>query len=113
VALMELNYEFKVDNPVSIKKEWSHLGVVGSGDLEVLMEKKDSDGAVKVKVVTPVTGFDKVWGLVLEKFITENGLGNVAIEINDNNATPIVVSMRLRQALAEANKIDGEGDSNA
>jgi len=113
VALTELNFEFKVENPVSIKKEWAHLGVVGSGDLEVLMEKKESDGTAKVKVVTPVTGFDKVWGLVLEKFIKENSLGNVAIEINDNNATPIVVSMRLRQALAEANKDDGGSENNA
>lgn len=103
MALNELNYEFKVDHPKSIKKEWSHLGVVGSGDMEVLLEKKDLDGAVKVKVVTPVTGFDKVWGLVLEKFVNESSLGDVYLEINDNNATPIIVSLRLRQALAEAN----------
>lgn len=109
MALNELNYEFKVDNPKSIKKEWSHLGVVGSGDMEVLMEKKDFNGAVKVKVVTPVTGFDKVWGMVLKKFITDSSLGDVYMEINDNNATPIIVSMRLRQALAEANKCAAGG----
>lgn len=103
MSLHEMNFEFKVDNPKSINKEWSHLGVVGSGDMEVLMEKKDFDGAAKVKVVTPVTGFDKVWGMVLEKFVNESSLGDVYLEINDNNATPIIVSLRLRQALAEAN----------
>lgn len=107
MALNELNFEYKVENPVSIKKEWAHLGVVGSGDMEVLMEKKDFNGAVKAKVVTPVTGFDKVWNLVLEKFVKASGLGDVLIEINDNNATPVVASMRLRQALTEANKANG------
>ncbi|HHY05968.1 MAG TPA: malonate decarboxylase acyl carrier protein [Clostridia bacterium] len=104
-----MNFEFKVDNPKSINKEWSHLGVVGSGDMEVLMEKKDFDGATKVKVVTPVTGFDKVWGMVLEKFVNESSLGDVYLEINDNNATPIIVSLRLRQALAEANNSETGG----
>lgn len=104
MALHEMNFEFKVDNPKSIAKEWSHLGVVGSGDMEVLMEQQDLAGATKIKVVTPVTGFDKVWGMVLEKFVNESGLGDVYLEINDNNATPIIVSLRLRQALAEANK---------
>lgn len=104
MALQQLNYEFKVDNPVEFGHEWRHYGVVGSGDLEILMETKDLGGVVKIQVVTPVVGFDKVWGLVLEKIVTEKHLGNMSIEINDNNATPIVVSMRLRQALAEAAK---------
>lgn len=106
MALNELNLEYKVDNAKSINQEWYHFGVVGSGDMEVLMEKKDLGGAVKVKVVTPVVGFDKVWQLVLETFVRDSGLGDVSIEINDNNATPVVVSMRLRQALAEANKVE-------
>lgn len=112
MALNELNFEFKSDNPKTINKEWSHLGVVGSGDMEVLMEKKDFNGAVKVKVVTPVTGFDKVWGLVLTKIVKDSNLGDVYIEINDNNATPIVVSMRLRQAIVEANKPEMEVEKN-
>ena len=92
MSLHEMNFEFKVENPKSIAKDWSHLGVVGSGDMEVLMEQQDLDGAAKVKVVTPVVGFDKVWNMVLEKFVQESSLGDVYLEINDNNATPIVVS---------------------
>ena len=65
------------------------------------MESADLGGAVKVKVVTPVTGFDQVWNKVLGRFVNENSLGDLSIEINDNNATPVIVSMRLRQALAE------------
>jgi len=110
MALNELQYEFKVDNPTTILKENYHYGVVGSGDMEVLMEKKDLGGAVKVKVVTPVSGFDKVWERVLKKFVTENSMGDVSLEINDNNATPVVVTMRLRQALAELVKEAEGGD---
>ncbi len=39
---------------------------------------------------------------MLNKFVNDTGVGNIVIEINDDNATPIVVYMRLRQALAEA-----------
>lgn len=103
MALQVLEFEFKSEATQTIDKEWSHLGVTGSGDLEVLFVKQDLGGNVKAKVVTPVKGFDAVWEKMLEKFVVDTGIGNVSIEINDDNATPIVVYMRLRQALAEAN----------
>lgn len=102
MALQELTFEVQAESPKDPVKEWFHYGVVGSGDMEVLMEKKALDGKAKIKILTPVVGFDKVWKMVLERFIKESRLGNVSIEINDNNATPIVASMRLRQTLAEA-----------
>lgn len=101
MALEELNFEFKVENFKCIPTNVSHYGVVGSGDMEVLMTKISQNGKAIVKVVTPVKGFEKVWKLVLEKFIKENKLGDVLIEINDNNATPFIVSLRLKQALIE------------
>lgn len=101
--LLELNYTFKNHpNGQTLPVTWSHTGVVGSGDLEIMMEQKELNGAVKVKVVTPVKGFEYVWEKVLEKFTLENDIRDVFIEINDNNATPFIVSMRLKQALAEA-----------
>lgn len=107
MALKTLEFEFRATEPQPIAKAWSHLGVTGSGDLEVLMEKKDFGGAVKAKVVTPVVGFDKVWEKMIEKFVLETKVGDISLEINDDNATPIVVYMRLRQALAEANAKEG------
>jgi hypothetical protein len=47
VALQVLEFEFKSAATQEIAKEWSHLGVTGSGDLEVLMEKKALNGGVK------------------------------------------------------------------
>jgi malonate decarboxylase delta subunit len=79
-----------------------HVGVTGSSDLEILMQPEELSGRVAVTVVTPVTGFDPLWTRVLQKFLDETGLCNARIEINDNNATPAVVLLRLQQALAAA-----------
>lgn len=75
--------------------------------MEVLMKQADLSGAVEVKVITPITGFDHVWEKVLDKFIRESKLGDLIIQINDNNATPYIVSTRLKQALIEAKEAIG------
>lgn len=102
MSLEVLHFEVQSECTQEINKEWSHTGVTGSGDLEILFEKKALNGNVVAKVVTPVRGFDKIWQKMIKKFVVDTGVGNLSIEINDDNATPIVVYMRLRQALAEA-----------
>ncbi|WP_337997528.1 malonate decarboxylase acyl carrier protein [Oleispirillum naphthae] len=102
MALNTIEFECKSAAPAALVGKPLHFGVVGSGDLEVLMEPKALKGAVAVKVVTPVSGFDELWRRVLATFVENSKLGDVSIEINDNNATPAVVMLRLRQALSEA-----------
>ena len=102
MALQHLEFSFSGTPGSAIPCEWFHSGVVGSGDMEVLMTKKEQQGNVTVKVCTPVIGFDKVWEMVLGRFVQESGIGDLVLEINDNNATPFIVSLRLRQALLEA-----------
>lgn len=99
--LHKLSFEFKADSPADFPRDFQHYGVVGSGDMEVILEHAELDGRVEIKIVTPVTGYDEVWRRVLERFVNESGIANARVEINDNNATPVVVSLRLRQALAE------------
>ena len=77
----------------------AHVGVVGSGDLEVLLEPS-ADSDAHVAVTTSVEGFGTVWQHVLDRFFSRFD-GAVAIEINDCGATPGVVLLRLEQA-AEA-----------
>lgn len=108
MALQHLQFEFDSENTQTIDQDWFHLGVTGSGDLEVMFVKKDLGGKVQAKVCTPVVGFDAVWEKMLGKFVNDTGVGNIVIEINDDNATPIVVYMRLRQALAEATAKEAE-----
>ncbi|MBK1624869.1 malonate decarboxylase acyl carrier protein [Afifella marina] len=102
MALNTLEFDLKLDEVTHSIDTPIHLGVVGSGDMEVLMEPKDLKGAVSVRIVTPVAGFDELWKRVVEKFVSETLLGDVHLEINDNNATPAVVLLRLRQGFAEA-----------
>lgn len=101
MPLTQLKYEFSPATPTPLPVPAVHFGVVGSGDMEVIIENKELGGKAEATVVTPVTGFDHVWEMVLRRFMDECQLGNVAISINDNNATPAVVSLRLRQALQD------------
>lgn len=109
MSLQEIKFEFNLDNFNEPGKEWTHVGVVGSGDLEILIEKKDFGGRTRVKVLTPTKGYEKVWQIVMERFVNQSRLGNVTIEINDNYATPLVVTTRLRQALEDLNSPETKG----
>jgi malonate decarboxylase delta subunit len=76
-----------------------HVGVVASGDLEVLLEPS-GQAQSSVTVTTSVDGFGAVWKSVLDRFFG-HFKGAVALEINDFGATPGLVMLRLEQA-AEA-----------
>ena len=102
MALQELQFSFPPTGVRTIPAGWSHTGVVGSGDMEVLMRYEKLNGSVNIKVRTPVKGFDEVWKKVLGRFVFETGLTDAYIEINDNNATPFIVALRMKQALSEA-----------
>lgn len=102
MALLTLKFSFPGTPGNTIEPLWSHTGVVGSGDMEVLMEQKNQNGTVHAEVITPVRGFDYVWEKVLGDFVEENQVGDVDISINDNNATPFVAALRLKQAWIEA-----------
>lgn len=80
-----------------ILESHAHVGVVGSGDLEIVMEPSDR-GYADVTVRTGTTGFNQIWETVLERFFSKNDISAI-IKINDFGATPGVVSLRLAQAL--------------
>lgn len=106
MSLKKIDFTFQAETPRPLPVPFAHFGVVGSGDIEVMMESADLSGAVEVSVMTPVNGFEHVWQLVLKRFIDSCQLGDVTISINDNNATPAVVALRLEQALAEITQGD-------
>jgi malonate decarboxylase delta subunit/malonate decarboxylase beta subunit len=95
MALTELNFEFKPGSPKTLVDEWSHVGVVSSGDLEVLIEKGNAyEGKAVIRVMT------SVWETVLKRIVETTGLSSVKVSINDNAATPAVVKRRMQQAIA-------------
>jgi len=81
----------------------AHVGVVGSGDLEVLVEPTDDNQAV-FEIRTGITGFQDTWKKVIERFVSLNDV-SARITINDFGATPGIVSLRLAQAV----EVSGNG----
>lgn len=73
------------------------MGVVGSGDLEIIMEPSDSLTAV-ITIRTGVLGYRELWDAVIHRFFTQNDYA-VSVKINDFGATPGMVTIRLAQAL--------------
>ena len=75
----------------------AHVGVVGSGDMEILMEPAET-GIAHVSVLTSVHGFGSSWKAVMDRFFSKYD-GAVRIHINDAGATPGSVMLRLEQAV--------------
>lgn len=92
-----LNFEYSASQP-AVRPV--HVGVVGSGDLEVLLEPSGDVGA-HITVRTSVDGFGDTWKAVLDRFFERNDIG-ARFEINDQGATPGTVSLRLAQAMEES-----------
>lgn len=90
---IEFNY------PVATRRiqKRAHVGVVGSGDMEVLLEPSTVEGA-QVFILTSVNGFRDTWKAVFDRFFSRFD-GAVRIEINDSGATPGSVLLRLEQAV--------------
>jgi malonate decarboxylase delta subunit len=95
--MQTLTYRFPASRSLSRR---THIGVVASGDLEVLLDAVQDADVADVRVRTSVDGFDTVWHATLERFFTHTPLAG-RWELNDFGATPAVVTLRLRQA-AEA-----------
>jgi malonate decarboxylase delta subunit len=74
------------------------VGVVGSGNLEVLIESAPLGGACAVEISTAAHGFGPIWEAVVRDFHQRWQLADVHVSINDMGATPAVVSLRLDQA---------------
>ena len=89
-----LHFEYPASQPI---KQRAHVGVVGSGDLEVLLEPSP-DQKAHVTVITSVDGFGKTWQLVMDRFFSRYQYA-ASIEIHDFGATPEAVALRLEQAV--------------
>jgi malonate decarboxylase delta subunit len=90
----KLTFEYPATQPVPRR---AHVGVVGSGDLEILLEQSP-DQRAHVVIRTSVDGYGHVWKAVLDRFFGHYHDAAV-LEINDFGATPGVVTLRLAQAV--------------
>ena len=87
-------FTFPATNKIN---RFAHVGVVGSGDLEVLMEPS-SELQTVVTIRTGITGFETTWESLIQRFFTQHDIA-AKVKINDFGATPGVVKLRLEPAL--------------
>jgi len=76
------------------------VGVVGSGNLEVLLEPASGTDCT-IHIETSARGFGPIWEAVARDFHQRHPLAGLHVSINDMGATPAVVSLRLDQAISE------------
>lgn len=95
----QLHFEFDAPVPLGAFAP-TLVGVVASGNLEVLCEPAAPDRCV-FDITTSAVGFGAIWEAVLRDFHLRHAIGGVRFSINDLGATPAVVSLRLDQAVAE------------
>jgi malonate decarboxylase delta subunit len=76
------------------------VGVVGSGNLEVLLEPAAGTNC-DIRIETSARGFGTIWEAVVRDFHQRHPLAGVRLSLNDMGATPAVVSLRLDQAVSE------------
>lgn len=75
------------------------IGVVASGNLEVLLERTLDGAAYEIEVATSVAGYRDVWDLVLDEFVRRFSPGGLRISVNDSGARPDAVTIRLAQGV--------------
>ncbi|RKF41410.1 malonate decarboxylase subunit delta [Paraburkholderia fungorum] len=99
-----LTFDYPAQRAVTTR---AHVGVVGSGDLEVLLSPAETSAALSAHVVvrTSVDGYGHIWKSVLDRFFSRYD-GAAQIEINDFGATPGVVALRLAEAIEAAEQGD-------
>ena len=96
-----LEYDFAGGKPIAARNAPVLAGVLGSGNLEVLVEAADLNGAVRVEIDTAARGFGAIWQAVLADVFERWQIGDIRVSINDAGATPAVVALRLDQALQD------------
>ncbi|PJG56251.1 malonate decarboxylase acyl carrier protein [Bradyrhizobium forestalis] len=75
------------------------VGVVASGNLEVLVERVLPDAECAIDIKTAAVGFGEVWTAVVGDFVERYSPGGLRFSINDGGARPDTVSLRLAQAV--------------
>jgi malonate decarboxylase delta subunit len=93
-----LNFRFE-DGTRRVASLPQLVGVVSSGNLEVMIEPASLSGACEIEVKTAANGFGATWQAVMADFHARWLLADTRISINDMGATPAVVSLRLDQAV--------------
>jgi len=75
------------------------VGVVASGNLEVLLERASAPDVCTIDIATAAHGFGAVWEAVVRDFVARRAAGGLRISVNDGGARPDTVALRLAQGV--------------
>lgn len=95
----KLTFDYPGGRPVAAPNRPVIRGVLGSGNLEVMVEPAPLDAGLSVTIETAATGFSEIWRAVMDDAFARWPVAGVRISINDAGATPAVVSLRVDQAM--------------
>jgi len=98
--MLTLSYKYEAARRLPGQTAQAIIGVVASGNLEVLLERLLPGTACEVAIATPVTGFDATWKAVVDEFVARAAPGGLRISINDGGARPDTAFLRLMQGCA-------------
>ncbi|AJY17964.1 MULTISPECIES: malonate decarboxylase acyl carrier protein [Burkholderia] len=101
----QLNYRFTARARAKGERPMALVGVVASGNLEVLVERVLPGNECEIDIRTAAVGFGAVWQAVVSDFVERRAPGGLKLSINDGGARPDMVSLRLAQAVRA---IEGE-----
>lgn len=94
----DLSFQHKARERAGGTRQTAIIGVVASGNLEVLVERVLPDGECRLEIKTAAIGFGEVWKDVVADFVERYSPGGLRFSINDGGARPDTVSLRLAQA---------------
>ncbi len=94
-----LTYRHKAKARTPGDKPLAIVGVVASGNLEVLVERALPGTDCEIAIKTAAEGFGMVWEAVVRDFVERYSPGGLRLSINDGGARPDTVSLRLAQAV--------------
>ncbi|CAH2409611.1 malonate decarboxylase acyl carrier protein [Mesorhizobium escarrei] len=94
-----LSYRHRAQQRMAGSKSMAIIGVVASGNLEVLAERVLPDTECQVDISTAAEGFGAVWEAVVADFVERSSPGGLKFSINDGGARPDTVALRLAQAV--------------
>jgi malonate decarboxylase delta subunit len=95
----KLSFQFKTERPAGGTRPQALVGVVASGNLEVLLERVLPTDACRIDIATAAHGFGTVWQAVVADFVARRAAGGLRISVNDGGARPDTVALRLAQAV--------------
>ncbi|MFC6228830.1 malonate decarboxylase subunit delta [Paenibacillus allorhizosphaerae] len=90
----QLHFQYKAERVITKR---GYVGVVASGDLEILVEPSPN-GIAQVDIRTQTEGFRQIWQAIFDRFFQDYNIA-AQIQINDFGATPGVVNLRLAQVV--------------